>query len=116
MITFKTITDIPVGFSGHCYCEENCCQYWLLPGRTTHRVDGPAIICDGGTKYWLQYGMRHRLDGPAIIYANGGTAYYYSGKLFETAEDFYRFPDVINHPKNILNKLNKILSHESTKI
>lgn len=116
MITFKTVTDIPYSFSGHCYCEDSECQYWLVPGRTTHREDEPAVVCDNGTQYWLEHGIRHRLDGPAIIYGNHRKIYYFSGKLFETAEEFYSFPDVIKHPKNILKKLNEILNHESTTI
>ena len=36
-----------------------------------HRVHGPAIICDDGSKEWYLDGNRHRTDGPAVIRSDG---------------------------------------------
>jgi hypothetical protein len=40
---------------------------WFQNGER-HRLDGPAIECEDGSKAWFQNGERHRLDGPAIEY------------------------------------------------
>ena len=39
--------------------------------RIQQGVDGPAIECADGSKYWYQEGNLHRLNGPAIEYTNG---------------------------------------------
>jgi len=36
-----------------------------------HRLDGPAIEYDDGTKHWYINGKLHREDGPAIEYPSG---------------------------------------------
>lgn len=41
-----------------------------------HRLDGPAIIKQGGQyKAWWVYGRRHRIDGPALI--DGSHKFWY---------------------------------------
>jgi hypothetical protein len=44
-----------------------------------HRIDGPAIEYDDGSKLWWVDGKRHRLDGPAMIWSNGTTDWYIDG-------------------------------------
>jgi hypothetical protein len=53
---------------------------WFLDDKI-HRVDGPAVIRDAGTKEWYINGMRHRADGAAIEYSNGLRSWYFNGNL-----------------------------------
>jgi hypothetical protein len=53
---------------------------WYLNDKL-HRVDGPAVECDSGSKYWYLNGKLHRVDGPAVEYANGHREWYLNGKL-----------------------------------
>jgi hypothetical protein len=36
-----------------------------------HRLDGPAVEWNSGSKFWYINGNRHRLDGPAVEYYDG---------------------------------------------
>lgn len=56
-------------------------RYFLLDGKTLHRVDGPAIEYINGTKVWLFNGKHHRTDGPAIEWNDGDKEWYFNGKL-----------------------------------
>ena len=51
-------------------------KIWKLPGGTTHREDGPAVIYTDGAEEWYQKGYNHRLDGPACTWPDG-TEYWY---------------------------------------
>ena len=44
-----------------------------------HRLDGPAIEWDGGSKEWWVNGNKHRLDGPAIEYTDGHKEWWVDG-------------------------------------
>jgi len=44
-----------------------------------HRLDGPAVIGNHGSKYWYVNGLRHRIDGPAIIKYDGKTEWWVNG-------------------------------------
>jgi len=61
-------------------------KYWYEDGKH-HRLDGPAIEITSGTKYWYQEGKLHRLDGPAIEYSAGNKNWYINGERF-TKEEF----------------------------
>jgi len=52
---------------------------YLLNGKL-HRIDGPAIECANGDKYWFLNGLHHREDGPALEWANGHKEWYLNGK------------------------------------
>jgi hypothetical protein len=54
-------------------------QYYL--NDNLHRLDGPAVIQNNGTKYFLVNNKLHRTNGPAIEYENGYKEWYYEGKL-----------------------------------
>ncbi|RTL01318.1 MAG: hypothetical protein EKK57_05005 [Proteobacteria bacterium] len=45
-----------------------------------HRIDGPALECENGTKYWCQNGQLHRLDGPAYEGADGQNIWFIRGE------------------------------------
>jgi len=45
-----------------------------------HRLDGPAIECSNGDKYWYKEDMFHREDGSAIEYINGDKFWYKEGE------------------------------------
>ena len=49
-----------------------------------HRVHGPAIICDDGSKEWYLDGNRHRTDGPAVIRRDGDELWYLNGRYHRT--------------------------------
>jgi len=44
-----------------------------------HRVNGPAVIYNDGTLWWMEHGNFHRDDGPARISSNGFAEYYVHG-------------------------------------
>lgn len=54
-------------------------HYYSSSGQL-HRVDGPAVECENGTKYWCQNGQLHRLDGPAFEGANGEKIWFIRGE------------------------------------
>jgi len=60
---------------------ENGDKVWRNKQGQRHRLDGPAIECADGTKYWYQKDQRHRLDGPAIERADGTKEWYQKDQL-----------------------------------
>ena len=52
---------------------------WLDEQGRPHRLGGPAIITDGGTRFWFVEGRLHRTDGPAVEYASGRTETWING-------------------------------------
>lgn len=65
-----TVTTGPGGMKIHEWFEND-----LL-----HRENGPAVVYEGGAKYWLIRGKMHREDGPAFIGADGRRAWYKNGQ------------------------------------
>ena len=64
------------------YIDEYGAKIWYLPSKGkdhVHRLDGPAIEDENGTKQWWVDGERHRLDGPAIEYIYGIKGWYVEG-------------------------------------
>ncbi len=41
-------------------------KYWYRDGKL-HRIFGPAVVRNDGTRYWCRYGKLHRRFGPARI-------------------------------------------------
>ena len=54
--------------------------YWVNSIGEFHRIGGPAIEHQNGTKMWHQNGKLHRLNGPAIEYENGSKEWWIKGK------------------------------------
>lgn len=54
--------------------------YWTNKHGDLHRLDGPAIESNNGTKEWFVNGVRHRVDGPAVEYASGLKEWWFKGK------------------------------------
>lgn len=52
-----------------------------------HRLDGPAVIFDTGTKEWQVRGELHRLDGPALEYSNGECEWFIQNKFICSSKD-----------------------------
>jgi len=87
-----------------------------------HRMNGPAVIGDDGTKSWHQYdllhrdgdlpaiehnnykqwwydGNLHRINGPAIVYNNSEyKEWWYNGKRY--TEEMYWLNVLFNEQKN----------------
>jgi hypothetical protein len=61
--------------------DENGDKYWRNKKGKLHRIDGPAIEYDDGTKEWYQMGLKHRIDGPAIEFNSGVKHWYQNGVL-----------------------------------
>lgn len=61
---------------------------WRNKKGELHRIDGPAIECADGSKYWFVNDKLHREDGPAIESYNGEKSYWLNGEWF--TEDDYR--------------------------
>jgi len=51
-----------------------------------HRIDGPAIEHDNGSKVWLLNGRLHRVDGPAAEIISGDRGWYLDGVLYSEEE------------------------------
>jgi hypothetical protein len=47
----------------------------------THREDGPALIYDDGSIWYLN-GQRHRINGPAVQQKNGEQHWYIKGNRY----------------------------------
>ena len=71
------------------YIDEYGAKIWYLPSKGkdhVHRLDGPAIEDENGTKQWWVDGERHRLDGTAFEGADGTKYWYVDDKLLPTKE------------------------------
>ena len=55
---------------------ENVVRFYKKGTKELHRLDGPAVECANGTKFWYQNSKFHRLDGPAVEYADGDNFWY----------------------------------------
>jgi hypothetical protein len=55
-------------------------KYWTNEKGEFHRLDGPALIYDGNTEWWVN-GKTHRENGPAMIWENGTTQWRINGQL-----------------------------------
>jgi hypothetical protein len=55
-------------------------KFWKNKNGEYHRLNGPAIELNDGTKSWWQAGLRQRSDGPAVEYANGDRFWFRRGK------------------------------------
>ena len=58
-----------------------------------HRLDGPAVEWEDGTKHWYENGCLHRLDGPAVEYDGGLKAWYVNGKRHRVDGPAIEWPD-----------------------
>jgi hypothetical protein len=67
---------------------------WRNEDGDLHRLDGPAIEWEDGTKQWRVNGKLHRLDGPAVEFADGYKIWWIVGKKF-TKKAFEKHPLVI---------------------
>ena len=54
---------------------------WCNESGQLHRLDGPAVEWENGTKDWQVNGKPHRLDGPAVEHTNGNKEWWVNGKL-----------------------------------
>ena len=62
-------------------------EYWNEKGKL-HRLDGPAIEWDSGSKYWCINGQYHREDGPAVEYSDGSKSWCLNGKYYYNEQQF----------------------------
>jgi len=65
---------------------------WYQNGKL-HRIGGPAVELESGSKKWYQNGELHRLDGPACEYADGDKSWYQNGELHRTDGPAYEYSD-----------------------
>ena len=63
--------------------EEGARRYYNAANQL-HRIDGPAIECGNGDRYWCQNSLIHRTDGPAIECTDNSKYWYQNGKLHRT--------------------------------
>jgi len=61
---------------------------WRTKKGKLHRVGGPAVEFDNGSKEWWLNGKRHRIDGPAVEYTNGYKRWYLNGRCFSSPEEW----------------------------
>lgn len=60
--------------------------YYFNSDNQQHRVHGPAVIRQDGTRFWMQRGELHRVDGPAVEWSDGDTHWYLYGKMVSEDE------------------------------
>jgi hypothetical protein len=65
------------------YCRT---KRWHQEGKL-HRIDGPAIEWQNGSKEWWIEGKRHRIDGPAVEWQCGKKEWWIEGQEY-TEEEF----------------------------
>lgn len=63
-------------------------RFWKNEKGQLHRIGGPAIEWNDGTKEWYINGNLHRVDGPAIEISNGYREWFLNGKQY--TEEEYR--------------------------
>ncbi len=51
-----------------------------------HRLDGPSLEFNDGTKWWCKDGKNHREDGPAMEHCSGIKWYWLNGKQYLESE------------------------------
>ena len=51
-----------------------------------HRLYGPAVEYNDGTRAWYQNGQRHRIDGPAVERPDGSKSWYINDRRLSEAE------------------------------
>jgi hypothetical protein len=56
-------------------------EYYNEKGKI-HRLDGPAIEHQDGTKQWFINGKLHREDGPAIEWSDSDISWYLNGVYY----------------------------------
>lgn len=61
--------------------DKNGDRFWLNEDGMLHRIDGPAVEENNGSKEWFFNGERHREDGPAIELNNGHKSWWINNKL-----------------------------------
>ena len=54
---------------------------WKNKEGMLHRLDGPALEFDNGSREWWVGGKRHRGDGPAIEWGDGHKEWYLNGRI-----------------------------------
>ena len=59
---------------------------WVNKEGVMHRLDGPALEFDNGSREWWVDGKRHRVDGPAMDYTTGYKAWYLNGRHYSPEE------------------------------
>ena len=65
------------------YINEAVERVWYLPSKGKnyyHRLDGPAVEYQDGTKCWYVDDKRHRSDGPAFEGIDGSKGWWVEGK------------------------------------
>ena len=65
------------------YTDEDGNEFWYLPSKGKdhyHRLDGPAVEYENGTKEWWVEDKRHRSDGPAFEGINGTKEWWVDGR------------------------------------
>lgn len=60
-------------------CPGSCVIVYRNSLGQIHRVHGPAVIWDDGSRFWYQDGNLHRTSGPAIEWPSGETRWYLHG-------------------------------------
>ena len=71
-------------------------RYYNSAGQR-HRVEGPAVECVNGDKFWYQNDLLHRDDGPAIEYADGTRCWCQNGLRHRENAPAMEYPNGAKH-------------------
>ena len=66
--------------------DKNGVRFWRNEKGEFHRINGPAVEWNNGSKYWYINGERHRVDGPAVEFVNGSKYWYINGEEYTEAQ------------------------------
>ena len=75
------------------YYSDNTISSKMSFKKTLHRVDGPAIECENGSKWWYFNGVLHRENGPAIEWSNGDKTWFKHGLIHRDNEPAVELAD-----------------------
>jgi len=56
-----------------------------------HRLDGPALECLNGSKYWYINGNKHRNIDPYVEWSDGEKFWWFKGERHRVGGSFYSY-------------------------
>lgn len=79
---------------------KNGTKEWRLWNGKLHRIGGPALEYEDGTKEWYLNGLRHRTDGPALVRPFDPPSWFLNGEnLGRGADGFWALWKTLKTPE-----------------
>jgi hypothetical protein len=88
-------------FDNEYYCQHTNITYYR--GYLVHKISGPAIEYNSGSKCWYKNGIAHRENGPAKEY-NDGSKYWYLNGIEYNEKEYWKLINLKNKSR-VLNDI-----------